>query len=475
MIGGMIGRFESGEGLSRGRVALTAGGILWLCVCAAELLHAIDYPTKIGICAAIMCAALPIAFVRAARLPIYLLCAYAVLVPFSSILVTQGGETLTKVLGIIAGGSLVASMGLRRRVAYPSRALFLVLLLSAYAGLTICWAIDPLLAASTYGTFLSYAGLYAAIALYASTPSEMRLVIMSTVVGAVALAAYGGYLFSHGQQVYESRLGIGFADANWIDSNEYAAALLTPLSIILMMFLRSRLLYKKLAWSVVLAVTMYGFVISGSRGGMFALGAILLLFGIRSRYRSQLLALAPLLLIVIFASPIGHRLLQADVVSADLRTDIWKIGIASLQRYWLAGAGIGNFGHAYAQFFLATPHATLSWDRVAHSILIQGAVEYGVPGLLLLVAVWYAQFMELANLKLDSATRDLSLALQAGIIGLFVAGLSLSLMLAKYTWLSFALIALVRSSALCQGSPAARLRDENSRAASRLIGDAIEA
>jgi hypothetical protein len=369
-------------------------------------------------------------------------------------------------LGILAGGALVFSMILKMQVVPPSRAMQLLLALTIYAGLTVCWAIDPQLALRSYFIYLSYIGLYVVIAFYPATESEVRLVVSATIAGALACAAYGGFLFWQGQHVYETRVSIGDASASsWIDPNEYAAALLTPIAIVLMTAFGTRGLFKKTGWIAALLVLVYGFIASGSRGGMFALGAMLIFLILRSRFRVQLLAIVPALVATIVASPIGHRLLQADLASADLRTDIWKVGLASLHQYWLAGAGIGNFTNAYVQYFLLTPHEQLSWDRVAHSIVIQSAVEYGIPGLILVVSLWYAQFIELARVRADARTRDLCLALQAGVLALFVSGLSLGLMLAKYTWLTFSLIALVRA-ALLRSQITAREQATSSRRSS---------
>jgi hypothetical protein len=449
------------------RLAAVLGAGLWLSICALEVARAANNPSKLQVALAVACVLLPITLLRVSRLPMYLVALYAVLVPFNSLFVSEGGAaTLTKMLGILAGGALVFSMILKMQVVPPSRAMQLLLALTIYAGLTVCWAIDPQLALRSYFIYLSYIGLYVVIAFYPATESEVRLVVSATIAGALACAAYGGFLFWQGQHVYETRVSIGDASASsWIDPNEYAAALLTPIAIVLMTAFGTRGLFKKTGWIAALLVLVYGFIASGSRGGMFALGAMLIFLILRSRFRVQLLAIVPALVATIVASPIGHRLLQADLASADLRTDIWKVGLASLHQYWLAGAGIGNFTNAYVQYFLLTPHEQLSWDRVAHSIVIQSAVEYGIPGLILVVSLWYAQFIELARVRADARTRDLCLALQAGVLALFVSGLSLGLMLAKYTWLTFSLVALVRA-ALLRSQITAREQATSSRRSS---------
>lgn len=449
--------------------------LAWLFLCAEVLARTINQPDKIRITVAVALVALPIALLFIARIPILTLCAYAALVPFSSILVTSGGETLTKLVGIFVGISLIVSIIAKRRIVRPSHALIVLAALTIYSGLTICWAIDPALALSSYGIYLSYISLYVVIALYPATPKEAKLVLISSVIGGISLAWYGAYLFSHGQQVYESRLGIGFQNDNWIDSNEYAAALLMPIAIVLMQFLRTASIHKKAAWLAVLLLTFYGFVASGSRGGMFALGAMVLFLMATSRYRKQLVGMLAPLGVIIMSSPIGLRLFHSDLLSADLRADIWKVGIASLRQYWLSGAGIGNFTNAYAQFFLVIPHAHLSWDRPAHSILIGTAVELGVIGLILVLALWYTQFAQLLQVRdPNEDVPDLWLALQAGIVGLFVAGLSLDLLLAKYTWIAFSLIALIRASTLSQGSRSAHLSFEKKRPASSAADLAIK-
>lgn len=434
---------------------LAAAGIVWLLACARTVEQALDHPGKLTIALALVCIVLPFVLLQMPRIPIYLLGAYAVLVPFSSILVTPAGNTITKLLGMAVGASLILAMIARRRVMLPSRAPLLVLALTVYAGLSIFWAIDPVLAFNSYGMYLSYIGLYLAIALYPASEGETRFVIMATISGGLLAAAYGAYFFWHGQQVYDSRLALGDINTYWLDPNEYAATLLTPIAIVLLAFLATRSPFLKAAWLGALVLLAYAFAASGSRGGMIALGVMLLYILVRSRHRIQLLAMLPVLVIALIGSPIGHRLLQPDTLSADLRADIWKVGFASLAQYWLAGAGIGNFTNAYTQYYLSTPHAAVSWDRAAHSVIVQGAVEFGIGGLLLMLGVWYTQFAQLRALRRYALTPELPLALEAAVIGLFVAGLSLSLLLTKYTWLLFAVIALTRSAYLNRAAEAA--------------------
>jgi O-antigen ligase len=172
----------------------------------------------------------------------------------------------------------------------------------------------------------------------------------------------------------------------------------------------------------------------------------------KSRYRFELAVAGGVCAIAIFSSPIGLRFMQSDVATGDQRFDLWRIGLASLQQYWVAGAGIGNFKDAFAQYFLLTPHRPLAWDRPAHSVLLQSAVELGSIGLLLVLAFWYRQFVELRSVRSTQIVENVCLALRASVLGLFISGLSLDLFTAKYTWMTFSLVAMMRTVFLKRSS-----------------------
>ena len=193
------------------RLLVAIGAAVWLGASAVELSAAVSHPDKVRIFVAAACIALPFAVLYAGRLPMYLVAVYAALVPFTELLDTAGGGTLTKMLGIAAGGAVLLSIAGKMRVVPPSRPVLVLVALTAYVGMTVCWAIDSTAAFGAYLVFLSYIGLYVAIAFYPATEKEVWLVVWATVGGAFASAAYGGYLFLHGQGVFESRLGIGNA------------------------------------------------------------------------------------------------------------------------------------------------------------------------------------------------------------------------------------------------------------------------
>lgn len=438
------------------RLALAAVAATWLLLCARELSLTIAYPSKLGIAITAACIAIPIVAMQLPRLPVYLLGVYAALIPFTQLLTVSSGamggvsagDTLTKLVGAAAGAALFVAILLHRRASTPSQSMLAVAALSVYGGMTVFWAIDPAVALDSYLEYLVYAALYLVIAAYPASAAEVRFLVFATLAGALASAGYGGYLFHSGSDIFGARLKIGGDTAHYIDPNEYAATFLLPLGITLVGFLGAGRARARIGWGLLSAILLYGFAISGSRGVFAAFAVMLAFLALQPRFRMQLLAMAPLVALAAFASPIGQRLTQADLLTADLRTDIWRVGVASLHRYWLAGAGIGNWGEAFRQYYLAVPHAVLTWHRAAHSILLQSAVEYGVAGFALTLWLWWSQFRELRVVSRNQALYDLSLGLRAAVLGLFVAGFTLSIMLTKYTWFLFSLVALARSAYL---------------------------
>lgn len=425
---------------------------------AVALIYELRTPTLRGVAGTVILLFAPFLLINIARFPVYLLSVYAMLVPFNDLLNTAAGPTLTRILAMLIAGCLVASMLLRRQIVTPSRALIALLALTSYLALTIFWAIDQHTALNAFFIFVSQAGLFTVIALYPFSKRDLFLLLGATLIGAVAQSGYGDYLFIHGSQIFGSRLYIGDQNAHSIDPNAFATALIAPIMITLSLFLRSRILIAKLVFFAALATMMYGFIVSGSRGAAIGLAIAVLFLVWRPRFRAGMFVTVAAALLAAASSPLGQRFAEPDVANANGRMDIWKVGIASLHQYWLGGAGIGNFTNAFVQYYFATAHMWLPWDRVAHSIFIQSVVEGGIVGFALFLTFWYLQFRTLAGVPPENPLSDICVALRAGLLGVLIAGFGLNLMEYKYTWLLFALIAVMRT-VLSAAKPSGKPRD----------------
>lgn len=440
------------------QVRTAAAGLLWLMLGALALTYELQHPGLRGLVGMALLLLAPLLLLSIARLPVYLLAVYAMLVPFNDLLDTGAGPTLTRILAIIAAGCLVLWILFGGRVVKPSRAVIALAALTLYLGVTVFWAIDQRTALNALFIYGSQAGLFAAIAIYPFSRKDLVLLVGAMLAGAFAQSVYGGYLFSHGAQIWESRLYIGSEAAHSIDPNAFATALIAPSMLTLIFFLRAPSWLGKLLAFSTLAVMLFAFMASGSRGAAIGLAAAIGYLVWRPHFRLGMFVSIAAALIAAGASPLGHRFVEADVMTANGRLDIWKVGFASLSQYWLSGAGIGNFNNAFVQYYFATPHMWLPWDRVAHSIFLQSAVEGGIAGFALFLVFWYVQFRELSDVRADHPFADTCIALRAGVLGLFVAGFSLNLMEYKFTWLLFSLIAVTRT-VLAGGEPSRKPQD----------------
>jgi len=434
----------------RGAVTVAAVSIALLGAIAAFALVGLS-GTKTGIALALAATLGPALGYLALAIPlVFPFCAYVALVPFDNVLNPDGSGTITRLLAIATGSALVFYMLRTGRVARPSPWLFVWFALYAWMAATAFWAIDATAVFSLFPTAVQLLAIYAAIAVFPSSPQAIRWTVGTTLVGGVLAAGYGAFLFTHGMDVGKGdRLWITTEVGNYVDPNHFAAALLLPFALTL-----TATLYARNVWQAGLGVAglvalFEGIAVSASRGAIVGAGAIALYLFVRNARRGRLLALAAAgaVAAVFTQASLGDRFAAAFSGGGSGRTDIWAVGVAAMRSHWLIGAGYNNFAYAYDQAFLQAHQLHfMSWHRAPHNILLNVVVELGVPGTLLLLAAWFGQLRMLRWIAPRDPDYPIRLALEATVIGTFVAALFLHVMVMKYLWLTFMLIAIVRNS-----------------------------
>jgi hypothetical protein len=83
-------------------------------------------------------------------------------------------------------------------------------------------------------------------------------------------------------------------------------------------------------------------------------------------------------------------------------------------------------------------------------MLVQNGVEYGLIGMVLLVAAIVLSFKSMPAVRQESPLLGMRESLIGGLLALCVAGLFVDLTTAKIFWLALSLIALVRNAAMQQ-------------------------
>lgn len=421
----------------------------WIAVACAALLAALALialsGTKTGIALTIAAIGGPLAVYSTAFAPlVFPFGAYVVLVPFDDILRLPAFGTATKLIAVASAAAFLLQLLRTRSLAIPNKAILWWIAFYGWMSLSVLWALDQDWAIQRLTTPWLLFGLYVLVAILPAGRRTLWFIVALAIAGGVVAAAYGTYLFRSGIDVTSAGRLFIIEDSGQIDPNHFAAALLLPLSLSLMLLFRARPVWRVPLLGLIL-LEMAGVVVSGSRGAMVAVGVLFAYWLFRSGRRVALLGIAAAASVPFFLlrSAIADRFSTALASGGAGRLSIWQVGFAAFKHNWLFGAGYGNFPLAYDRFFFDVFQQKFAyWDRVAHDLPLSVGVELGVIGLILLAGAWYGQFRMLTNVSRDSDLFDLRIALEAAMIGLLVASLFLDIMAYKYTWLTFMLVAL---------------------------------
>lgn len=196
--------------------------------------------------------------------------------------------------------------------------------------------------------------------------------------------------------------------------------------------------------------------LSGSRGGMIALGvassAILFRQTISVNKRLKIFAVIAGVLILSQSSIDTDRLMTLfsikqdyNVTSETGRLAIWGIGIKAMLDNPLTGVGVGGFGEAVGNDRDNNPNATMQKWQTAHNSAIQIGAETGVFGMMLflmlswnVVKIFARTSREATSLKLKKIG-EMGLA---GFLGMFTAAFFLSQAYSLY-WAFYIMFSVV--------------------------------
>jgi O-antigen ligase len=400
--------------------------------------------------ASVAIALAPLGAYAALRWPlIFPFCAYVFVMPFDTLTTLGRFGSMTKAVGLVCAAALVLRLVRSRTMVPPPKALGAWLLLLLWMFLSAAWAMESSDSAVALAQYVALLALYAIVAVMPVTAFEFDSVLGSTLVASVLAAAYGAWLFRSGQDVVASasRVIIRHGD-NYIDPNNFAAALILPLAIALCWLFTARSRLLRVAMLPAIGVLVLGFATSGSRGGMLAALAMVLWLVVRARYRLWLAGVAACTVAGALLSNPGlvQRFAQTQSTDAAGRTDVWRVGLLALRDHWVVGAGVGNFPDAFdTEYLNVFARYVLGWHWAAHNTFLEIAVELGFVGLVLLVAALWVQVRTLRVVPQGHPLYDTRLALEAAFVGLLVAACSGTLLNQKYLWLCFTAIVLLRS------------------------------
>lgn len=286
------------------------------------------------------------------------------------------------------------------------------------------------------------------------TRRDLTLVLGAIVFGAMIAAAFGILQPPDPNLIAESSRATGTLG----DPNELAAFLLVGLTLAAGLALgrgRSRAL--RLVAAVTVPLCAAGIFLSLSRGGLIALGAVLVAGTIfAGRWRVAITVMLVLVVAsgVLYFTTLAPLPARERVTSANGgtgRSDIWKLGLRMVRAHPVTGVGVGNFPVVSPNYALqpgALERADLifsSAPKITHNTYLEIASEMGIPGLLLFLGVLVsclACALKAARLWARRGQRNLEAIARSvflGLLGMLVADFFISEMYSKLLWVVLAL------------------------------------
>ncbi len=379
---------------------------------------------------------------------------FALLVPFDNLLGIGSSGTVTRLLGLASGACFLFAIVRTRRVIAPGATILWIAAMLLYGAITLVWSVDPATGNLDWRTLFELGALYTIASFVPIQARDLRAIVIAIVLGGVIAGLFGIYTF-HGERGAllsadaTGRLWFSFG-GHRLDVNLFADSLILPIALSMWAWLNARWGAYKLATSAGLIVMLYALSLTASRESFLAVGAVLAVFGWRSRWGARVVpVLAGLALFGLLSPTVRQRFSDAISTGGAGRSAIWHVGLKAFEQHPAFGWGFGSFADAYNRAYLQVfQHYDAGWTRASHNLFVHYGVEGGICAIVLVLAVWISQWRQARDLRAVSSLADLSTALCAALAGLFIAAMFIDLFATKTLWLAFALIAQARSAAV---------------------------
>lgn len=373
---------------------------------------------------------------------------YAFLLPFDQILaVTESGEgaTVTKFLGIFTILILFFKGLQERKMKWPDNAALWWVLFIAYGAASFIWAFEPAHVMSRVPTAAGLLILYLVVSSFKITQHEFVILKWFILLGGCLSAVYAIYSYAVGFDYQSPTRATMALEASEDDPNNFAFSLLIPFAICIEMFLVQKRKMPKAALASVLGIILLSIILTGSRGGLLAVGIIIIVYllGMKQRITITTIAIiAGILIVSVIPSFFLERWKEALETGGAGRTTIWHVGLEALSNFWIVGAGLNNFPGIYREFANFGPFS-MGLGRGSHNIYLGILVELGIGGFFLLV--WGMRKHYKAIGLRFAARGSTQVMLKAAFWGILVASFFLDTLWTKSFWLLWTMILMQKN------------------------------
>lgn len=257
------------------------------------------------------------------------------------------------------------------------------------------------------------------------------LIIVGAVLGLIAIAEYltGWFFFSATPAVVINRR----ANTTFADPNIFARFLvITFLFSVAELERRTSWLSRLIPLAAIL-LQGAGLGITGSRGGILALGVSAIIFVILIPRRRLTLSAMVLMGFAIVAAALLNPAIMARIeslrtglltASGGIREYLWRSGIAMVRDHPVVGIGVGTFGVAFTTIYpYFNPYSTF-YVSLSHTAVLTVLAETGFVGFTVLYFLFGKTLQRgwaISRMMCNERLRFLSAGIVAGIIAIFVS------------------------------------------------------
>lgn len=376
--------------------------------------------------------------------------AYIGLAPVDFLLVYSSGVTISRLIGLAAVVVLLGTAVVSGATARIPRSTVAWLAAFGFMIVTLLWSGDQ---AKTLERLMSTGLPILIMTLVALVPkdrTDIRIMLLGVVAGATAVSAFcvlnpppAG---STGGMQERMVLRNGHMA---IDPNGLAFSLMAPLAILLAVVVSPGDTRRRVIAAAIALITIGAILLTESRGGLLGVAVMFVWFALRSPQRLiSALTLTAGIAVTIVQGGTWQRLFSHASSNAEGagRLPIWQVGIEAFRQHWLIGNGYGSFTDAFNQAYLLVPHTFhTGWAREAHNMVISTFTELGVFGGALVLYAWWSQFRALRDVHSTDEDAWLRLAMEAGVLGVFVTAMFLDILVLKPAWVLPIMIAAIGS------------------------------
>jgi O-antigen ligase len=367
--------------------------------------------------------------------------------------VDLGPFSPVKLLGIAAIGAFAINylaFQHTRKLVYRPENIYVILIFMA-AMVSNFVAIEPELSLDkTFKLLRVILFYFLVINIVRTRPALHRVLWMLVITGLIA-ALIGLYEYQYTPELLDERR----IDGTYDDALGFAYACTALIPIVWYLFKTHTHPAVKAFLAVTGGIFLVGIVLSGTRSGMAAAAAALLLIALREKRPALTISLAGLVFLaayIFMPAEVQARLglegqtSKAAEASNERRVTYYEFGLQLFLQKPILGMGMGGFAEAYSQSEYGYLQGQEDVRRIAHNMYLEFAIGAGLTGLLpflLLLGVALAGLQKATQHARASVWREAAKAIQVSLLAYLFIGLFSSSQYDKPLWLLIGLAAIL--------------------------------